>query len=183
MDKVPWHGKIVAFLAQEHKRLIRYVRRSIDDAADRDGEDIVQDVILNIFTRADLTIPIENLSSYVYQSLRNRIIDYLRKRRDTVSLEDAAFEDRELTLSDILPDPRYDRMNEDVRLEIRQRLFEALERVSEEQRAIIIATEFEGRTFQELAEEWDVPMGTLLARKSRALQKIRLALKNDDRKS
>jgi RNA polymerase sigma factor (sigma-70 family) len=179
MDKVPWHGKIAAFFAKEHERLIRYVRRSIDDAADRDGEDIVQDVILNLFTRADLTIPIENLSSYVYQSLRNRIIDYLRKRRDTVSLEEEAFEDRDLTLSDILADPRYDRMNDDVRLEIRQRLLEALGRVRDEQRAIIIATEFEGRTFQELAEEWDVPLGTLLARKSRAIRKIREELEID----
>jgi len=36
-----------------------------------------------------------------------------------------------------------------------------------------VATEFDGRSFRELSEEWQVPIGTLLARKSRALQKIR----------
>lgn len=175
MSKVRRKSKIVAFFADEHERLVRYVRRFIEDTAERDGEDIVQDVMLNIFSRADVTMPIENLAAYVYQSLRNRIIDYLRKKREMVSLDAAFVENEELTLSDILPDPRYDWMNEDVGLEIRERLFEALEELSDEQRAIIIATEFEGWTFRELSEEWGVPLGTLLARKSRALHKIREA--------
>ena len=38
---------IVEFLTTERGRLIRYVRHLIDDAAERDGEDIVQDVALN----------------------------------------------------------------------------------------------------------------------------------------
>ena len=34
-----------------------------------------------------------------------------------------------------------------------------------------------GRTFRELSEEWGVPLGTLLARKSRAIAKVREALR------
>jgi DNA-directed RNA polymerase specialized sigma24 family protein len=34
----------------------------------------------------------------------------------------------------------------------------------------------EGRSFRQLSEEWGVPVGTLLARKSRALKKIKKML-------
>jgi len=173
MKKVPWQGKIVTFFSNERERLIRYVRRLIDDTAERDAEDIVQDVILNIFSRADVTIPFENLTAYAYQALRNRIIDYLRKRRDMASLDDEYFDNSDLTLSDVLQDPQYDWNNEELRLDVSQRLFKALAVLNDEQKAVIIATELEGWTFQELSGEWNVPLGTLLARKSRALHKIR----------
>ncbi|MBW1803711.1 MAG: RNA polymerase sigma factor [Deltaproteobacteria bacterium] len=173
MSKDPWQKKIAAFLGNERERLVGYVRRFIDDTAERDGEDIVQDVILNLFNRADVTIPIENVTAYVYRALRNRIIDYLRKKRDVVSLDEEFSRTEDLTLSDILPDPRSDRFDDESRLEIRQHLFKALSILNDEQRAVIIETELEGRTFKELSEEWGVPVGTLLARKSRAIQKIR----------
>jgi RNA polymerase sigma factor (sigma-70 family) len=173
MNKVERKSKIIAFFAAERERLVRYVRRFIEDTAERDGEDIVQDVMINIFARADVTIPIDNLAAYVYQSLRNRIVDYIRKRKDMVSLDESPVDGQDLHLSDIIGDPRYDWTSEEERLEIRERLFAALEELSDEQREVIIATEFEGWTFRELSEEWGVPLGTLLARKSRALNKIR----------
>jgi DNA-directed RNA polymerase specialized sigma24 family protein len=52
-------------------------------------------------------------------------------------------------------------------------VFAAIEELSAEEKAVILATEMEGRTFKELAEDWGIPLGTLLARKSRALDKIR----------
>ena len=51
---------------------------------------------------------------------------------------------------------------------------------SQAQKAIVIETEFEGRSFRELADEWNIPIGTLLARKSRALQKIRKELEKGE---
>ena len=77
--------RISEFFRTEKERLLRYVKRLIDDTAEYDSEDILQEVMLNVFSRADVTAPIENLSGYIYQSLRNRIIDLLR-RRDKVSI-------------------------------------------------------------------------------------------------
>ena len=168
-----WQDKIVSLIKDERERWIGYVRRLIDDAAERDGEDIVQDVIVNLFDRADLTIPIENLTAYVYRALRNRVIDYLRKRKGGVSLDEGWDEGEMPILYDALPESRDRPMDEASKLEIRQRLFMALSILDEEQRAVLVATELEGRTFRELSEEWGVPLGTLLARKSRAIQKIK----------
>jgi RNA polymerase sigma factor (sigma-70 family) len=171
----PQTGKmpIAEFLTTERKRLIRYVRHLIDDAAERDGEDIVQDVALNLFSRADVLMPIETLSAYVYQSLRNRVIDYLRKRRNTVSLDESIDENGELSLTQQLPETISDVEKEVRRSELRKSIVNAIELLPGEQKAIIIETEFNGRSFRDLSREWGIPIGTLLARKSRALAKIR----------
>jgi RNA polymerase sigma factor (sigma-70 family) len=179
--EVTLQKKIARFMTDEREKLVRYVRRYIDDTAERDGEDIVQDVFLNIFNRVDFTIPIENLTAYVYQSLRNRVIDYLRKRRETVSLDEGLSGDETLTLSELLPDSKSDGNDEISRLEIRQSLFGALSVLNDEQREVLIATELEGRTCQELSQEWGIPIGTLLARKSRAIRRIRQAFSDPDR--
>jgi RNA polymerase sigma factor (sigma-70 family) len=170
---VPWQDKIVSFMTNEREKLVRYVRRFIDDTAERDGEDIVQDIILNLFNRADFTIPIENLTAYVYRALRNRTIDYIRRKREILSLDEGWSDEETLSLYQVLAEPQSDRMDESSRLEIRQNLFKALSVLNDEQRAVLVATELEGRTFRELSEEWGVPIGTLLARKSRAIQKIK----------
>jgi RNA polymerase sigma factor (sigma-70 family) len=167
-------SKLVEFFRSEYGRLVGYVRKMIDDAAARDGEDIVQEVIVNVFNLADVNAPIENISAYLYQALRNRVVDYLRKRKPmTVSLEEEVLEQSNLRLADLLYDASDNPMVEFEKRETLQLLFEAIETLNEDQRAVLIETEFEDRTFNELAKEWKIPVGTLLARKSRALAKIR----------
>jgi RNA polymerase sigma-70 factor (ECF subfamily) len=157
-------SKLTDFFRRERLRLVRYVRSLIEDAGDRDAEDIVQDVMLSIFDKADVTIPIENLAAYVYQSLRNKVVDIFRKKKDVMSLEEVIYEagsDPARTVE---------------KKELIEHVFNAMDLLPPEQRAIMIATEFEGRSYRELSEEWNVPMGTLLARKSRALNKIKQEL-------
>jgi RNA polymerase sigma factor (sigma-70 family) len=167
---------IAEFLTTERGRLIRYVRHLIDDTAERDGEDIVQDVALNLFSRADVLMPIETLSAYFYQSLRNRVIDYLRRRRDVVSLDESIDENGESSLVQQLSETLSDVEKEVTRAELRKSIVSAIERLSGEQKAVVIETELNGRSFRDLSREWGIPIGTLLARKSRALAKIRESL-------
>jgi len=160
--------RIASLLATEWHRLVGYVRALIDDSADRDAEDVVQDVIENLYERADVTAPIADLSAYLYRSLRNRIVDLYRKRKRNVELpEDMA-------------DPRY-AVEEDLeREEERQALLDAIDELPEAQREVLVATELEGRSFKELAAEWETPIGTLLARKHRAMAAVRETLTGGD---
>ena len=157
-------NRLTEFLRGEREALVGYVRRRIDDAADQDAEDIVQDVIVSLFDRADPTVPIQNLAAFIYRALRNRIIDRFRKRRETVVLPEG------------VPDTGKDPLEELGHREAIDLVFDAMDGLSAEDKGIILATEFEGRSFRALAEEWDAPLGTLLARKSRALEKIRKQL-------
>jgi RNA polymerase sigma factor (sigma-70 family) len=153
--------RLAEFLRQEREALVGYVRRRIDDAADHEAEDIVQDVVVHLFDKADPSTPIQNLAAYIYRALRNRIVDYFRKRQETLVLSEAAVDSRQNPATEI------------ERKEMLGDVFAAIEELSAEEKAVILATEMEGRTFKELAEDWGIPLGTLLARKSRALDKIR----------
>ncbi len=156
--------RIADFLATEWNKLVGYVRSWIEDTAERDAEDIVQDVFTSVFEKADLMAPVADLSAYVYRSLRNRIVDVYRRPRRTSALEEPVL------------DSRYEASAQAERHEDRERLFDAIDTLPAAQKAVLVATELEGRSFRELSEEWDVPLGTLLARKHRAIHALRKAL-------
>jgi RNA polymerase sigma factor (sigma-70 family) len=144
--------------------LVSYVRAWISDTADRDAEDVVQDVIERLFERADVTEPVADLSAYLYRSLRNKVIDLYRKPKRAAELPE--------DLSDI----RFEASAEMDRDEARETLFEAIDELPPAQREVLVATELEGRSFKELAEEWETPIGTLLARKHRAIRALKETL-------
>ena len=155
------------------------MRSWLADEADSDAEDIVQDVLAGIFERADVTAPIADLSAYVYRALHNKIVDAYRRRRRDVSLD--AEDDEEGSLYDVLADLRFEGSAKQERKEIEDALFTAIDELPEEQRAVVMATELEGRKFRELSAEWNVPIGTLLARKHRAVKSLRAALARYER--
>ena len=169
---------VAEFFQEEHGRLVGYVRRWLDEVAAEEAEDIVQDVALNLFDRADITAPIRDLSAYVYRALKNRIVDYFRRKKSSVSLDRPRSNGREPALADLLFDNAIPQQNDLERKENHELLYQALGALPPEDRAIILATEFEGATFRDLAEAWGAPLGTLLARKARALIKIRKYLES-----
>jgi RNA polymerase sigma factor (sigma-70 family) len=156
--------RIAGFIATEWTRLVGFVRAWIADSAEWDAEDVVQDVIENLFEKADVTAPIADLSAYLYRSLRNRVIDLYRKPKRAAELP--------VELSDL----RYEASEELDREETRETLFAAIDELPLAQREVFVATELEGRSFKELAADWNTPIGTLLARKHRAVRALRETL-------
>jgi RNA polymerase sigma factor (sigma-70 family) len=157
--------RIAGFIATEWSRLVGYVRTWIADTAERDAEDVVQDVLERLFEQSDLAAPITDISAYFYRSLRNRVIDLYRKKKGAT-----------VELSAEVADMRFEASEDFERTEDQEEMFEAIDALPEPQREVLVATELEGRTFRELAEEWDVPIGTLLARKHRAMLAVRETL-------
>ncbi len=164
------------FVAEEWERLVAFVRYRLEDSEEGDAEDVVQDVLVGIYENADVAAPIVNLAGYVYGALRNRIIDEYRKAKRTVPLEDGSLPPMGGSLLEVLSDARMDTASEAEKAALRDELFAAIDALPEDMRDVLVATELEGRKFRELSEEWDVPLGTLLARKHRAVLKLRAAL-------
>jgi RNA polymerase sigma factor (sigma-70 family) len=176
MDDEKGYSGIAEFFKTEYGKMRRFVSGLIDDEADRDVEDVIQDVMLNIFNMADVTRPIQNLSAYIYGALRNRVIDYLRKRRSDISIDAPAGVGEGVSLADVLSDARYDIAADFEKNEIRNGVLDAIDSLGEEERTILIMTEFEKRSFREVSDATGIPIGTLLSRKSRAITKIRRKL-------
>ncbi len=160
-----------SFVKSERQRFVYYVRSLLKETAEVDAEDVVHDVLINILERSDLPAA-DFLVAYVFRSLRNRVIDYVRTRKPTVSLEAESDEDRG-KLIDLLQDLKPDVLAVLPTQEGKEQLFEALEELSEMEREVIIAHELEGIPFKELSQTWNVPLNTLLSHKSRAMNKLK----------
>ena len=178
MEKEIQKKSLERFFRLEYRKLVNFVSKNLDDRFfEASPEDIVQDVVVGLIDKIEVDTQIGNLSAYIYRSIRNRIIDYQKKKRRAVSIENYndnkngnyfldtvkdESEAEETEYSDIMPET----------------LKGAIEQLRPDEQAVIIATEFENITYEELAEEWDVPIGTLLSRKHRALSKLHKILIN-----
>lgn len=162
--------QIRSFFSEERARLINYVRGLLWDSS-VDAEDVVHDVLLKILERADSPAP-EYLAAYTYRSLKNRVTDLARTRRTGISIDD-----EETSLIDLLQANGPTSLEQLMSQEGQRALFQALDRLSDIERQVVIANELEGNTFKSLSEAWDIPINTLLSHKSRAMKKLREHLK------
>jgi len=168
------------FFTTEYRILVSFVRKLLDDASAVDAEDIVQDVACSLFEKGDVLEPIEHLGAYIYQALRNRVIDTYRRGRQPDSSFDAGLggDGEPFTLADVVASTLDSPENEAVRADMYRRITGQIKKLPPREQALIIATEIEGYSFSELAERWDVPIGTLLSQKSRSIRKIRSTLQS-----
>ena len=176
-------SRLAEIFTHERARFLGFVRRQLHDLPLMDAEDVLSDVTYNLLSRADVVEQAENLTAYIYRSLANRIVDQRRRAVPAVALdadgdegEDGARQAREVADERPRPDQHLEQR------ELKARLHEALGHLSSRERAVWIATEIDGRSFRDLAEEWEEPMGTLLSLKSRANARLR-SLLSDYRRS
>ncbi|MCD6447227.1 MAG: sigma-70 family RNA polymerase sigma factor [Candidatus Marinimicrobia bacterium] len=154
---------------EEKVKMLSYVRSHMDERT-RDAEDIVQDVMLRMFRLLNMNTKIENLAAYAWQSLKNLIIDNRRRKEQYNERIDDHHE--ELAASEANPEEAM------LKEHFSEYMQKALKELKPSERAIWIATEIDGTSFQELAVAWNEPMGTLLSRKHRAEKKILNTLNN-----
>ena len=136
----------------------------------KEAEDALQDVYVNLWQRADRFDP-QRASpiSWLATFARNRAIDRLRTgkvRAGTVPVEEASPIPDETPLADALL----------VDAEREAQIHKCLEGLDENTRSYIRAAFFEGRTYAQLAERADVPLGTMKSWIRRGLMKLRACL-------
>ena len=173
--------RITEVFKREQSRLRNFIRRRVPDL--RDAEDILQDVFYELVEANRLLMPIEHITGWLFRVAHNRITDLFRKKKpeslsDAATSGDAEEDDERLRLEDLLPSPD---AGPDA-LYARNVLLDALElavaELPEEQRAVFIAHELEGRSFREMAAETGVSVNTLLSRKRYAVLHLRERLQN-----
>jgi RNA polymerase sigma factor (sigma-70 family) len=168
MEDVLTNDRLSEIFRREQSRLRSFVRRRVADEGD--AEDILQDVFFALVEANWLTKPVEQAGAWLFRVARNRIIDFFRKKRP-VQFEAEGIEDL-LPSADASPEEAY------VRSLLWEELEQALAELPEEQRAVFIAHEIEGRSFKELAQETGVSVNTLLSRKRYAILHLRERLKD-----
>ena len=158
------YKKLQSFFSEEYNSLMAYAQSRIDDATDRNAEDIVQDVALKIFSRAEDLTPINNIAGFVYNSIKNKIIDIMRTKKGEKHPE-SELESRLLEFTELF----YGKSDNSYSDQMKKELKKAIINLRPFYRDIIIAIDFEGYSYKEVALETGIPEGTLMSRRHRAL--------------
>ncbi len=160
------------FFSEEYQRLKGFVRSKIKESADRDAEDIIQDVALKLMSRKQLS-PINNIAGFVYGSIKNKIIDVLRAKKQKTTLAD----EMEQELIDQL-NWLYNKADNAYSDQMIHELKMAIATLKPVYQEVVLAIDFERLSYKELSLATGVSQGTLMSRRHRALNILNETLKN-----
>lgn len=172
--------QIEQLFKNDRKKFLGFIRQRV--RSQEEAEDILQDVFTNVLAASvNVQKPIENIASWVFTAVRNRIIDSYRKKRaetftdmQTAGQIDDGVDSFENFLGDLTTSPETDL----IRQTIWDAVLEGLAELPDEQKDVFVKNEFEGISFREMSEDTGVNINTLLARKRYAVLHLRRRLKD-----
>jgi RNA polymerase sigma-70 factor (ECF subfamily) len=146
------------------------------------AEDLSQETFVKVLNAIQSYRPEFKFSSWVFKIANNAAIDHIRKRElDTLSLEGSPHADTpELIEATALQiSERAESQLEEVEnRELGGTIERAIERLRPEYRACILLRHVEGRTYDEIAEILNLPLGTVKTYIHRARNELRILLKD-----
>ena len=128
------------------------------------AEDAAQETFIQAWLRLSSYRPRTSLRNWLYRIAVNTAIDMLRK--DKRILPDAV---EDLSLTDSGPSPEVLATSSE-RMEMVQKAVLALPDAS---RAVLVLREYEGFSYQEIADALDIPVGTVMSRLNYARKLLR----------
>lgn len=175
-DNSNFANQIEKLFKTDRKKFLGFIRQRV--RSQEEAEDILQDVFANVLASSNIEKPIENISSWVFTAVRNRIIDSYRKKRaeNFSDMQTPNQSDDGDTFESFIGDYEYAPDNDLMRKTIWESLQDSLQELPEEQRDVFVKNEFEGQSFREMSEDSGVNINTLLARKRYAVLHLRKRL-------
>jgi len=143
------------------KRLFNVALRMLDNV--QDAEDVTQTVFLNAFLKLGTYDPRYRFFSWIYRMTVNESLNTLKRRKRTVTLDDA--------LEVQAPGAGADRA-----AEARDRIGKALMRLAPDDRAVVVLKHFASFSYQEIADVLEIPAQTVKSRLFTARDRLRRAL-------
>jgi len=155
-----------AFYRANIKRIYAFVffRVGADKAL---AEDLVQDIFMKAFEAYDRYDPAISQSAWIYTISRNHLINEMAKRKPGVPIEEV--EDSIFVSVDARE--RLAAKDEE------RRLLEGIGTLEKEDAKLIRMKYLEGWRYEELAEIFEKPPGTLRVQANRAIKKLRKKIK------
>lgn len=165
-------AKIEAAYRERGAEFLTWARRRT--GSDEDAEDLLHDAFLGALRGAARLEEVADPLGWIFAGLRNRAVDLWRKKgrrgeRERVSIE---------AVEEIVAAVGLDPADELVREELSGAISDAIAALRPEEREVIEAQVFKGRSFREISESTGIPIDTLAARKRRGVAKIARALRS-----
>jgi RNA polymerase sigma-70 factor, ECF subfamily len=137
-----------------------------------DAEDIAQQVFAKIYFSIGNFDFRSSLLTWIYKITVNECYDYLRKKRVRKLVYESDFSEEDSLQMENSQTARDQTVAIDKTLERRDMLLKMLSKVSEEDRALILMKEVEGRSVEELAQMTGMNENTIKVKLFRTRQKL-----------
>jgi RNA polymerase sigma factor (sigma-70 family) len=163
---------ITQTIKQFNQKLFGFVRNKVKTK--EDAEDILQDVWVQLSNLSTID-NLENISAWLYEVARNKIIDKSRKKTSQ-ALEEFSYENdegefnyKEILLLDDSNNPELAFFKEMFWNEFQK----ALDELPENQRDVFLLNEMEDMTLQQIADQKGENLKTIISRKGYAVKHLR----------
>ena len=129
-----------------------------------DSEDIVQNVIVKLYNKKERYVNIENPITYVFKSVSNACLDYMRANKSNYS---------KINEDDVLLETSKDAHKAITEQEEYERVNKILERIPDEQAEILRLRIIDEMSFIEIAEVIGIPVTTAKSRFKYGIDKVK----------
>jgi RNA polymerase sigma-70 factor (ECF subfamily) len=159
-----------------YPRLVRFSQTYV--SSQQDAENIVQDVFLHLWEHWDKTESLINMNAFLFMSVKNKCIDYLRKQTQLKQRKHPLSELQEKELQLNLYSLQVLDENNLSQEEIEAIITDAIRSLPERCREIFILSRLEGLRYKEIASRLNISTNTVEGQMSIALRKLKTKLKN-----
>lgn len=142
--------------------------------SEEDAKDVTQEVFVKIYKNLSNFKFESKFSTWIYQIASNTAIDFLRKRKETYSI-DAEIEEKDGAMRAEVPDHNKEDRPEEV-LERKEQMDEiqrAITKLSSEHREVLILRAYGELSYDEMSEVLGVSLGTVKSRLKRARENMK----------
>lgn len=143
------------------KRLYNLALRLLANV--QDAEDVIQTVFGNAFLKLHTFDPRYRFFSWIYRMTVNESLNLLKRRKQTVALDD-------------VPDLAAPATRSSNATAARDRVDRALLRLKPDDRAVVVLKHLESFSYEEIADVLDIPVRTVKSRLFSARERLRLKL-------
>lgn len=148
-----------------------YMQRTAGN--DDDANDLLQETFVKVFLNIHRYNPEYTFGQWVYTIARNTFVDYIRKRRDDLSIDNLSGESTSMSATSVSPTPEESIINS----QQRAGLDHLLAQMTPRYRTLIELRFYKEYSYEEIAKELQVPIGTVKTQIHRARELLCKALK------
>lgn len=162
-----------------HNQITNYVYRMLDDY-DR-AVDLAQETFLRVYTSAERYQATYSFSTYIYRIAHNLAISELRQRKRRKLMQfPMFFSDKDNDEVEIEIEDQRQVLADDsmIAAEQREAVSKAIASLPEKYRAALVLCDIEEKSYEEISEVLDLPVGTVKSRINRARNLLKDKLKD-----
>lgn len=143
------------FFRRMYLPLGMYALRIVDDA--QSAEDIVEDAFMKVWQQIEEGKEFDDFKAYLYRSVRNGCISFIRARKETVGVECIPEVDEETV----------DTSERDARL------WKAIDELPEKCRKVFLLSKRDGLSNEEIADQMGISIKTVKNQMTKAYSRLR----------